>query len=103
MIIDDVLDFYGVDGNATIMWTDMQVGDFATQVASYENAVKNFLMSPEEAMKRLYPNKTKREMVKLQEEVQRNRENIVNTYYGGVNENNTLKEKGDNNLESEEK
>lgn len=100
MIIDDVLDFYGVDGNATIMWTDMQVGDFATQVASYENAVKNFLMSPEEAMKRLYPNKTKREMVKLQEEVQRNRENIVNTYYGGVNENNTLKEKGDNNLES---
>ena len=100
---DDVLDFYGLDGNATIMWTDMQVGDFATQVASYENAVKNFLMSPEEAMKRLYPNKTKREMVKLQEEVQRNRENIVNTYYGGVNENNTLKEKGDNNLESKEK
>jgi hypothetical protein len=96
MMVDEVLYSLGIENNGVkVLWTDSVVSDFEKQINSYSIAVKNFLMSPEEAVRRLYPNKTNAEINKLLMEIDKNRQAIVNTFYGGNNENNSKKEKGD--------
>ena len=100
MIVKEVLWSYGIEnGDVSIKWTDFATGDFKEQISAYETAIKNFLMSPEEAIRNLYPNKTQTELDALMKEIENNRVRIQETYYGGFNQHNENLKGGSNDVE----
>lgn len=94
-VIDEVLHWENISDRVDLVWSLASDDDIEEKSNIAIMLVKNFLMSTKEALKMLYPNKTPSEREILLKEIEEDRENIIRTYYGGDNRNNTEKEKFD--------
>ena len=83
-MLKDIMWMYGVDNpNVSLIWSGSQIEEFKTKVDTYSVAVRNFFMSQETAIRRLFPDMTERELQEEIERIDKYRHKIIETFYGG--------------------
>lgn len=82
--------------NIDIIWTNDRINDLANLVNTYANGVKNFLFSKEYAVRKLHPDMTEAEIQEELIKIKETQQDIVNTFYGGNQKQDTNVVTGDN-------
>ncbi len=82
--LKNLLWMYNFDNERlTIMFSNTELEEFDQKVQTYSTAIKNFLMSQETAIKRLFTDMTESEIKEEIEKIKDTKDLIVDAYYGG--------------------
>lgn len=97
-LLKSILWIYGFKDldNISIIWSNERIDDLANLVNTYSIGVKNFLFSKEYAVRKLHPDMTETEIQNELQKIKETQEDIVNTFYGGNQEQDTNMVTGDN-------